>query len=51
LAIFHRLNYLDRQYQYTPALLAYQLTRLSKAVADLFIMRAIAPGLFGVVPC
>jgi len=37
LAIFYRLNYLDRHYQYTPASPAYQLPSLSKDVADLFI--------------
>jgi len=37
LAIFYRLNYLDRHYQYTPASPAYQLPRLSKGVADLSI--------------
>jgi hypothetical protein len=37
LAIFYRLNYLGRHYQYTPASPAYQLPILSKDVVDLFI--------------
>jgi len=37
LAISYRLNYLDRHYQYTPALPAYQFPDLSKGVGDRFV--------------
>lgn len=37
LVISYRLNYLDRHYQYTPALPAYQFPDLPKGVADPFI--------------
>jgi hypothetical protein len=34
LAISYRLNYLDRHYQYTPALTAYQIPGLPKTAMD-----------------